>query len=184
MPLYIPRKWIERYTETVHWKSLDMKHNFMHSPIEICSSTSNSLIIIGNFWKHLTLIHIKASFFVLYTVIPGYEFIYIYEIMKWNISKIKHHNYEVLNLQVYLIVLMLTHGNLSFWGIFCRANVIFITGMPFFLLLPHENEFLQIFWTINAHSNEEFTMKHWEKTCEVCGRFFWSFLHQYHLAIW
>ena len=43
-------------------------------------------------------------------VIPGYEF--IYEIMKLNISKIKHHNYEVLNLQVYLIVLVLTHENL------------------------------------------------------------------------
>ena len=39
------------------------KYSFMHLPIEICSSTSNSLIIIGNFWKHLTLIHIKASFF-------------------------------------------------------------------------------------------------------------------------
>ena len=33
--------------------------------------------------------------------------------MKLNISKIKkHHNYEVLNLQVYLIILVLTHGNL------------------------------------------------------------------------
>ena len=86
------------------------KHSFMHLPIEICSSTSNSLIIIGNFWKHLTLIHIKASFFVLYTVIPGYFNEFVYEIMKWKISKIKHHSYEILNLQVYLIVL--THGNL------------------------------------------------------------------------
>ena len=39
------------------------KHSFIHLPIEICSSTSNSLIIIGNFCKHLTLIHIKVSFF-------------------------------------------------------------------------------------------------------------------------
>ena len=78
--------------------------------IEICSSTLNSLIIIGNFWKHLTLI--KASLFVLYKVIPGYFNEFIYEIVKWNISKIKHHNYEVLKLQVYLIVLVLTHGNL------------------------------------------------------------------------
>ena len=31
--------------------------------------------------------------------------------MKWNISKIKHHRYEVLNLQVCLLVLVLTHGN-------------------------------------------------------------------------
>ena len=59
-------------------------------------STSNSLIIIGNFWKHLTLIHIKASFFfVLYTVIPGYFIEFTYEINKWNVSKIKHQNYEV-----------------------------------------------------------------------------------------
>ena len=78
--------------------------------IEICSSTLNSLIIIGNFWKHLTLI--KASLFVLYKVIPGYFNEFIYEIVKWNISKIKHLSYEVLNLQVYFIVLMLTHGNL------------------------------------------------------------------------
>ena len=90
------------------------KDSFMLLPIEICSSTLNSLIIIGNFWKHLTLIHIKASFlvFVLYTVIPGYFNELIYEIMKWNILNIKHHNYEVLTLQVYLIVLVLTHGNL------------------------------------------------------------------------
>ena len=32
--------------------------------------------------------------------------------MKWNILKIKHHSYEVLNLQIYLIVLVLSHGNL------------------------------------------------------------------------
>ena len=37
------------------------KYSFMHLPIEICSSASNSLIIIGNFWKHLTLK--KTSFF-------------------------------------------------------------------------------------------------------------------------
>ena len=54
-----------------------------------------------------------------------------------------------------------------------------------FLLLPSENELLQMFWTINAESNQEFTMKHWENIlCELCGRFFWSFLHQYHLALW
>ena len=82
---------------------------------------------------------------------------------KRNISKIKHHSYKVLNLQVHFVVLVLTHRNLSFWAIFCKANVIFITGMPFFLLLPPENEFLQIFWTINAHNNEEFTMKYWKK---------------------
>ena len=88
------------------------RHSFMHLPIEIFSSTSNSLIIIGNFSKHLTSIHIKPSFFVLYSVIPGYLNEFIYEIMKWNILKIKYHSYEVLNLQVYLIVLVLTHGKL------------------------------------------------------------------------
>ena len=89
MPLYVPWKWIERYAETVHWKSLNMKTLFHALTIEICSWTSNSLIIIGNSWKHLTLIHIKVSFFVLYTVIPGYFNEFIFEIMKWNISKIK-----------------------------------------------------------------------------------------------
>ena len=85
-------------------------------------------------WVSVILIHIKASF-VLYTVIHGYFNELIYEIMKWNTSKIKHHNYEVLlNLQVQLIVLVLTHGNLYSWEIFCKEKVIFITGMPFFLL--------------------------------------------------
>ena len=36
----------------------------------------------------------------------------LYKLMKWNISKIKHHNYEVLNLQVYLIIWALTHENM------------------------------------------------------------------------
>ena len=42
-------------------------------------------------------------FFVLHTVIPGYFNEFIYEIMKLNISKIKHHSYEVLNGQVYIL---------------------------------------------------------------------------------
>ena len=55
------------------------KHSFIHLPIEICSSTSNSLIIIGNFWKHLTLIHIKASFFCsLYSYSWLFQWIYIW----------------------------------------------------------------------------------------------------------
>ena len=74
------------------------KHSFMQLLIEIGPSTSSSLIIVGNFLKNLILIHIKASFFVLHTVIPGYLNEFIYEIMKWNNSKIKHHTYEVLNL--------------------------------------------------------------------------------------
>ena len=88
------------------------KHSFMHIPIEICSSTSNSVIIIENFWKQLALIDMEASFFVLFGFIPAYFNEFIYEMMKWNISKIKHHSYEVLNLQVYWIALVLIHGNL------------------------------------------------------------------------
>ena len=67
----------------------------------------------------------------------------MYEIIKWNISNINHHSYEVLNLQVYLKFFVLTHGNLKLWRIFCKEKVIFITGMSFFLLFPRQNEFLQ-----------------------------------------
>ena len=167
----------KQFTENLWtWKHSLHLHS-MQLPIEICCSTSNTLIIIENLWKHLTLIHIKASFFVVYTVIPGYFDEFVHEIMKWNISKIKHNSYEVLNLQVYLIILVLTHGNLWFWGgEVYKEKVIFITGMPFFLVLPPENEFLQTFWTINTHNNEEFTIKHYKKKlCEVCGWFFWDF---------
>ena len=143
----------------------------MHLPIEHLFFNFN--FTIGNCRKHLALMHIKTSFFVLYTVISGYFNEFIYEMMKWNLSKIKHHSYEVLNLQIYLIVLMLTHGN---GRLFCKENVIFITGMSFFQLLPPENEFLQMFWTINTNNNEEFTIKHWQEIlCRVCGGFFWSF---------
>ena len=48
-------------------------------------------------------------------------------------------------------------------GEFFAKKVVFITGMPFFLLLPPENVFIQKFWTINGHKNEEFTTKHWKK---------------------
>ena len=87
------------------------KHNFIHLLIEICSSTSvwSSLETFENAWLYT---YQGFLFFVLYTVISGYLNELIYEIMKWNISKIKDHSCEVLNLQVYLIVLVLTHGNL------------------------------------------------------------------------
>ena len=108
-PLYVPRKWVERYKETVHWKSLNMK-------TQIYALTNGNLLFnfkqSDHHWKLLKTLDfntIKASFFVLYTVIPGYFNEFIYEIMKWNISKIKHHSYEVLNLQVYLIVLVLNY---------------------------------------------------------------------------
>ena len=45
-------------------------------------------------------------------------------------------------------------------GVFYKEKVNFITGMPLFLLLTPENEFLQKFLTINAHNNEVFTIKH------------------------
>ena len=68
-------------------------------------------------WKLLKTLDFNTYqgflFCVLYTFIPGYFNEFIYEIMKWNISKIKkHHNYEVLNLQVYLIIVVLTDGKL------------------------------------------------------------------------
>ena len=88
------------------------KHSFMHLPIEICSSTSNSLIIIGNFWKHLTLIHIKASFFCsLYSYSWLFQWIDI-----WN-NEIKYRKDQTPQLwsikpASIFIVLVLTHGNL------------------------------------------------------------------------
>ena len=45
-------------------------------------------------------------------------------------------------------------------GTTSKFEVIFITRMPVFLLLPLENEFLEAFSTINAHNNEEFRIKH------------------------
>ena len=42
------------------------KHCFMHLSTEIYPSMSNSLTIIGNFQKHLTLIHITVFFFLFF----------------------------------------------------------------------------------------------------------------------
>ena len=107
------KKWIQRYTETVHWKSLNMKTLFY------ALINSNLSFYVKQFDHHLKLsktldfnTYHGFLFFVLYTVIPGYFKEFLYEIMKLNISKIKHHIYKVLNLQVHLIVLVLTHGNL------------------------------------------------------------------------
>ena len=95
--LYIPRKWIKRYTEVVHWKSLNMY---------ACLTNRNLFFYFKQFhhhWKFLKTLDFDTYqgflFFVLYTVIPHYFNEFIYEIIKWNISKIKHHNYKVLNLQ-------------------------------------------------------------------------------------
>ena len=108
-------------------------------------------LFFRNFRKHLALIHTKAFFFfffffVLYAVIPFYFNEFINKIMKWNIANIKNYNYEVLNLQVHLTRLALTHEK--------KEKMIFTRRMPFFLLLPPENKFLQKVWTINAQVNE------------------------------
>ena len=95
--LCFPRKWIKRYTEVVHWKSLNMY---------ACLTNRNLFFYFKQFhhhWKFLKTLDFDTYqgflFFVLYTVIPHYFNEFIYEIIKWNISKIKHHNYKVLNLQ-------------------------------------------------------------------------------------
>ena len=134
------------------------KHSFMHLPIEICSSTSNSLVIIWNFLKHLTLIHIKAAFFCsLHNYSWFFQWIYIWN-NEFNISKIKHHSYEVLNQQVYFIVLV---KPVILGDFFEKKMCILLQECDFFLLLPPENDFLQTFWTIAAHSKEEIPRKHW-----------------------
>ena len=109
------------HSKKVNWKihrnsSLKI---FEHENIILCTYHRNLFFNFKQFdhhWKLLKTLDFNTYqgflFFVLYTVIPGYFNEFIYEIMKWNISKIKHHSYEVLNLQVYLIVLVLTHGNL------------------------------------------------------------------------
>ena len=130
-------------SQKVNWKihrnsSLKI---FEHENIVLCIYHINFLFNFKQFHHHWKLlktldfnIYQGFLFFVLYTVIPGYFNEFIYEIMKWNISKIKHHSYEVLNLQVYLIVLVLTHAIL--WdflqrkGDFYYRNAIFSTFTP------------------------------------------------------
>ena len=46
---------------------------------------------------------------------------------------------------------------------FCKVKMIFITGMQYFIPLTPESEFLGKVLTINAHNNEEFTIKHCQK---------------------
>ena len=133
------------------------KHSFMHLPIEICSSTSKTLIIFFIFLKFSKALGFNTYqgflffflfffFFFIYAVIPVHFNEFINKIMKWNIANIKNHNYEVLNLQVHLTRLALTHEK--------KEKMIFTRRMPFFLLLPPENKFLQKVWTINAQVNE------------------------------
>ena len=137
MPLYVPRKWIERYKETVHFRNSPKK--FVLQLQTVWSSPAD------HHWKLLKTLDLNTY--------QGFLFLFfkqLFLVISMNISKIKHHSYETLNLQVCLIILVLTHENLWFWAIFCKEKVIFITGMSFFLFLTHGNEFLSMFWTINA----------------------------------
>ena len=84
---------------------------FEHENIVLCTYNRNLFFYFEQFGHHWTLLktlgfntHQGFLFFVLYTVIPHYFNELIYEIMQWNISKIKHHSCEVLSLQVYLVV--------------------------------------------------------------------------------
>ena len=165
----------KQFTENL-WK---LKHSLTPLPIEICSSTSSSLIIIANFWKHLILIHIKASFSC---SLCSYSWLFQW-IYMWNneMKYLKDQSYEVLKPQLWSIkpASIIYSFGVNSWKPVILGDLLqkcdFFTVMPFFLLLAPDNEFLQKFWTINAHYNEEFTMKHWEKLlCKVCGRFLWS----------
>ena len=121
------------------------KHSFMHLPIELSFNFKQ----FDHHWKLLK----KFEGFLVF-VRPGYFNEFLYEIMKWNISTIKPHLWSIK-----LVSILNTLGANS-WkpvllgGDLLQKKVIFITGMPFFLLLHPENEFLQMFWTINAHNNE------------------------------
>ena len=91
---------------------------FEHENIVLCTYQRNLFLNLKQFhhrWKLLKTIDFhtyQGVLFLFFTVIAGYFNGFIYEIMVSNISKIKHHSYNVLNLQVYVIVLVLTHGSL------------------------------------------------------------------------
>ena len=138
------------HSKKVNWKihrnsSLKI---FEHENIVLCTYHRNLFFNFKQFdhhWKLLKTLDLNTY--------QGFLFLFfkqLFLVISMNISKIKHHSYETLNLQVYLIILVLTHENLWFWGGFCKEKVIFITGMSFFLFLTHGNEFLSMFWTINA----------------------------------
>ena len=129
------------------------KHSFMHLSIEMSFNFKQ----LDHHWK---LLKTFGGFLVF--VLPGYFNEFLYEIMKWNISAIKPHLWSTK------LVSILNTSGANTWkpvllGDLLQKKVIFITGMPFFLLLHPESEFLLKFWTINAHNNEECTIKHWEK---------------------
>ena len=60
-------------------------------------------------------------------------------------------------------------GNFAKKADFYYRNFIFST------FTPSENKFLQKFWTINAHNNEEIIIKHWEKILRSLWKVFLVF---------
>ena len=139
----------KQFTEN-HWT---WKHSFMRLPIELSFNFKQ----FDHHWKLL-----KTFEGLLVFVLPGYFNEFLYEITKWNTSTIKPHLWSIKLVSI-LNTLGANKWKPVLLGDLLRKKVIFITGMPFFLLLHPESEFLLKFWTINAHNNEECTIKHWEK---------------------
>ena len=127
------------------------KHSFMHLSIEMSFNFKQ----LDHHWK---LLKTFGGFLVF--VLPGYFNEFLYEIMKWNISTIKPHLWSTKLVSI-LNTLGANKWKPVLLGDLLQKKVIFITGMPFFLLLHPENEFLRKFW--NTHNNKECTIKHWEK---------------------
>ena len=98
-------------SQKVNWRihRNSLLKNFGHEKIVLCTYHRNLFFIFKQFdhhWKLLKTLDCNTYqgflFLFFYTVIPGYFNEFIYEIMKRNISRVKYHNYKVLNLQVYL----------------------------------------------------------------------------------
>ena len=140
---------------------------FEHENIVLCTYHRNLFFIfkqIDHHWKLLKTLDCNTYqgflFLFFYTVIPGYFNEFIYEIMKRNISNIKHHSYEVLNLQIYFIVLVLPHGNLLSLGNFLQRKCDFYYKNAIFSILTPWKWIFTSFEPLNAQNNEEFTMQH------------------------
>ena len=92
----------------------------------------------------------------------------------WNFQKLMQVRYT-LDLRTFQVKILppeitktwefaILGGNLGAWEPIW-ISMVFYDFVDFWncQLLPLENEFLQKFWTINAHN--KFTIKHWEKIC-------------------
>ena len=106
---------------------------FKHGNIVLCTYHRNLFFDFRQFdhhWKILKTLDLntyQGFLFWLFIVFSGYFNEFIYEIMKWNISKIKHHSYEVINLQVYLIISMLTQFMILLEG---STSMVFSAHFP------------------------------------------------------